>query len=277
MRRRAAAWIAVGAIAATGCERGTARRLEEPAPLPVPAHVAGLFDGPRTLTFDVTHAETVFEDEGEAIEATAGRLRCAQEVAVVGEFHAARITCDDEATPLPSDGDGEAPDAGDAGSDGDAAVAVDDDVDAAVAVDGELEGAIDDDEAAGLSMPIDMEIEGVYVTDGVGLWRDDSTEPWPPPLGELRALVLTPALIAGVPVPGRDDHPTEAEEARGDYHEVTRSRHDGHDGLCGGDVSIGAGSAVQTWCVDGPHGLYVVHRAVDNAAMREDRAELVDE
>lgn len=271
MRRRAAAWIAIGAIAATGCGRGT-RRPEEPAPLPVPAHVAGLFDGPRALTFDALHGETVFGDERETMEVTVGRLRCAQAVTVVAEFHAARITCDDEATPLSSDGDGEAPDAADAGVDGD--------VDAVGELDGDGGGDVeggDDDAAAGLWMPVDGYIGGIYVTDGVGLWRDDSTEPWPPTAADLRALVLTPALIAGAPVPGRDEHPTEAEEARGDYHEVTRDRHDGHDGLCGRDVSIGPGSFLQTWCVDGAHGLYYVDRVIDNSESREDRAELVGE
>ena len=238
--------MVAGVIAATGCGRGAARApdVPAPAPLPVPAHFAGLFAGDRALVFDAMHSETVFGDEREEFVTTAGRLRCARQVAVIAEFRVARITCEDEATPWDGDGDGI----------------------------GDGDGVGDGDEA--LSMPIDRDLAGVYVTDGVGLWRSDATEPWPPPLAELRALVQTPALIAGVPVPGRDDHPTGAEEEGGDYHEVYR---DDGTGLCGGDVSIGAGSSVVTWCFDGARGLYFLKRASDNSTTREDQATLLDE
>ncbi|MBL8625349.1 MAG: hypothetical protein JNK64_28820 [Myxococcales bacterium] len=247
-------WIAAAVIVATGCGRGAAREPAAPTPLPVPAHLAGLFAGDRALTYGAVHSETVFGDEREEFVTTAGRLRCARQVAVIAEFRVARITCEDEVTPWDGDGVGD----GLGGGDGDGV--------------GDGNGDGDGDEA--LSMPIDRDLAGVYVTDGVGLWRSDATEPWPLPLAELRALVQTPALIAGVPVPGRDGHPTGADEERGDYHEVYR---DDGAGLCGGDVSIGAGSSLVTWCFDGARGLYFVKRASDNSATREDRAELLDE
>lgn len=266
--RGAVVVVVAVAVVAAGCGRGAARTPAGPMPLPVPARFAALFAGDRVLVFDASHGETPMDGESNEFETTVARLRCAQEVAVVGEFHVARITCEVEARPPDGDADGHGDGVGDEDGDG----VGDEDGDGARDGDGlgDSDWVVDDTP----SLPIESDVEGRYVTDGVGLWRDERTDPWPPPLADLRALVQTPALIAGVQVPGRDDHPTEAEEARGYYHEVRR---DDHDGLCGADVSTGGDTSVQSWCIDGAHGLYLVNRGFDGGYSREDQATLRDD
>ena len=234
MRRRVR-WIAAAVIVATGCGRGAARGPAAPAPLPVPAHLAGLVAGDRALTYVAVHGEVSYDSERDVFEIDQIRLRCAQEVAVVAEFHAARITCEVEARPRVGDGD------------------------------------------AGPWVSIEQDVEGRYVTDGVGLWRDAGTAPWPPPLDELRALVQTPALIAHVPVPGRDEQPTDADEARGYYHVAYPDPRDDRGGLCGADVSTGRAASVIAWCVGGARGLHRVHRGFDGSQPRDAEATLRDD